>query len=89
MKAIVSVLGRDHVGILALVCNTLAANNVNILDVTQSVLQDFFTMSMLVDVSACTVSFAELSALLAEAGEKDGLEIRIAREDIFNGMYNV
>ena len=89
MKAIVSVIGKDKVGILAFVCNALADKNVNILDVSQSVLSGYFTMSMLVDASACTVSFTELSESLRTEGEKNALDIRIQREEIFAGMYNV
>ena len=64
MKAIVTVVGKDRVGIIASVCVKLAEYNVNVLDITQTVLQDYFTMMMVVDVSACTIPVAELVELL-------------------------
>ena len=89
MKAIVTVIGKDHVGITAAVCSLLAQHNINILDITQTVLQDYFTMVMLVDTSACTDSVAELSDVLDQAGREQGLSIRIQREDIFNAMHRI
>ncbi len=89
MKAIVSVLGADHVGILAYVCAALAERNVNILDVTQTILQDYFTMSMLVDVSECSIPFGELAEQLHAGGAEQGLEIRIQREEIFLSMHQI
>ena len=89
MKAIVTVIGKDRVGITAAVCSLLAQHNINILDISQTVLQEYFTMIMLVDASACTVPFAELTALLRSEGEKLGLEIRAQREDIFNAMHKI
>ena len=89
MKAIVTVIGKDRVGITASVCSLLAQHSINILDISQTVLQEYFTMIMLVDASACTVPFAELTALLRSEGEKLGLEIRAQREDIFNAMHKI
>ena len=89
MKAIVTVIGKDHVGITAAVCSLLAQHNINILDITQTVLQEYFTMVMLVDTSACADSVAELSDVLDQAGKKQGLSIRIQREDIFNAMHRI
>lgn len=89
MRAIVTVVGKDRVGIIANVCNLLAKYQVNVLDISQTVLQEYFTMIMLVDASACTVPFAELTALLRSEGEKLGLEIRAQREDIFNAMHKI
>ena len=89
MKAIVTVIGKDHVGITAAVCSLLANYNINILDITQTVLQDFFTMVMLVDLSACPRSIVELTELLDAAGQKRDLVIRIQREDIFNAMHRI
>ena len=89
MKAIVTVIGKDKVGITANVCMLLAQNNINILDITQTVLQEFFTMVMLVDTAACTKSIGEMADILAKAGEKQGLSIRIQREDIFNAMHRI
>jgi len=89
MKAIVTVIGRDRVGIIAGVCTLLAEHGINVLDISQTVLQEYFTMIMLVDVSGCDLSFAELARALAEAGEKQGLDIRAQREDIFNAMHRI
>ncbi len=89
MKAIVTVIGRDRVGIIADVSRILAERGVNVLDISQTVLQDYFTMIMLVDASGCTVPFAELTALLRREGETLGLDIRAQREDIFNAMHKI
>ena len=89
MRAIVTVIGKDRVGIIAEVCALLAGNGVNVLDISQTVLQEYFTMIMLVDTQGCGIPFVELSAALAEAGEKTGLSIRAQREDIFNAMHRI
>ncbi len=89
MKAIVTVIGKDRVGIIASVCTLLSQNNVNILDISQTILQGYFTMIMLVDTSACTSPFTELAAQLEQAGKDQDLSIRIQREDIFNAMHRV
>ena len=89
MKAIVTVIGKDRVGITAAVCALLAQHNINILDITQTVLQEFFTMVMLVDTSACQQSIGEMSDLLEQAGKEQNLSIRIQREDIFNAMHRI
>ena len=89
MKAIVTVIGKDKVGITATVCSLLAQNNINILDITQTILQDYFTMVMLVDTAACTQSIGDISDILSKAGEEQGLSIRIQREDIFNAMHRI
>ena len=89
MRAIVTVVGKDRVGIIANVCNLLAKYQVNVLDISQTVLQEYFTMVMLVDLSACTASIGEMSDLLEQAGRDQGLSIRIQREDIFNAMHRI
>ncbi len=89
MKAIVTVIGKDRVGITASVCSLLAQHNINILDISQTVLQEYFTMVMLVDTSACSASIGEMSDLLDQAGQGQGLSIRIQREDIFNAMHRI
>ena len=86
MKAIVTVIGHDRVGIIADVSRILAERGVNVLDISQTVMQEYFTMIMLVDASGCSVPFAELTALLRTEGEKLGLDIRAQREDIFNAI---
>ncbi|SHI11200.1 ACT domain-containing protein [Sporobacter termitidis DSM 10068] len=89
MRAIVTVIGKDHVGIIASVCSLLAENGVNILDISQTILQEYFTMIMLVDTSACKVSFDELSKTLKTSGEERSLSIRVQREDIFEAMHRI
>ena len=87
MRAIVTVIGKDHVGIIADVTALLAQYGVNVLDISQTVLQEYFTMIMLVDAAQCTVPFADLARTLDEAGTQRGLQIRAQREDIFNAMH--
>lgn len=89
MKAIVTVIGKDQVGIIAAVCALLSEKNVNVLDISQTILQEYFTMIMLVDVADATVPFARLKEDLAAAGEARSLDIRIQREDIFNAMHRI
>ena len=89
MKAIVTVIGKDRVGITASVCSLLAQHSINILDISQTVLQEYFTMVMLVDTSACSASIGEMSDLLDQAGQGQGLSIRIQREDIFSAMHRI
>jgi len=89
MKAIVTVIGKDKVGITANVCVLLAKHNINILDITQTVLQEYFTMVMLVDTAACTESIGEMADILRKSGEEQELSIRIQREDIFNAMHRI
>lgn len=90
MKAIVSVMGKDRVGIIAEVCTLLAEINVNINDINQTVMQnDFFTMVMLTDISKSSLSFAQISEKLNRKGEEMGLAIKIQLEDIFNAMHKI
>ena len=89
MKAIVTVVGKDQVGIIASVCVKLAEYNVNVLDISQTVMQGYFTMMMVVDVSECTVPLAQLVTIMDDQGKERGLSIRVQREDIFDAMYRV
>ena len=89
MKAIVSVIGRDRVGIIAEVSALCASLKINVRDISQTVLIDYFTMIMLVDMSLCEIPFSELSSLLNEEGERSGLSISIQREEIFNAMHRI
>lgn len=89
MRAIVTVIGKDQVGIIANVCSLLASYDVNILDISQTILQEYFTMIMLVDTAACSISFDELSKELKANGEEKCLSIRIQREDIFEAMHRI
>ena len=89
MKAIVTVVGKDQVGIIAAVCTKLAEYNVNILDISQTVLQGYFTMMMVLDVAECNVALGQLCADMDEMGKTRGLSIRVQREDIFEAMHKV
>ena len=89
MKAIVTVVGKDQVGIIAGVCNTLADDNINVLDISQTIMQGFFTMMMVVDLRECPTSFDKLGEKLHAFGEGRGLAIRIQREDIFDAMHKI
>ena len=89
MKAIVTVVGKDTVGIIASVCVELAKYNVNVLDISQTVMQGYFTMMMVVEVSKSTVPVAELAKTLEDKGKEMGLSIRLQREDIFEAMHRV
>ena len=89
MKAIVTVVGKDRVGIIGNVCMSLANFNVNVLDISQTVMQGYFTMMMAVDVSASSLPLADLSRSMEEAGNEMGLSIRVQREDIFEAMHRI
>lgn len=89
MKAIVTVVGKDRVGIIANVCTALANYNVNVLDINQTVMQGYFTMMMATDVSQCSIPLADLVTNMARIGEDMGLSIRVQREDIFQAMHRI
>lgn len=89
MHAIVTVIGKDRVGIIARVCTMLSEKNVNILDINQTLMQDMFTMMMQVDIGKASETFQDLKQDLSDLGEEMGLEIRIQREDIFNAMHKI
>lgn len=88
-KAIITVVGKDTVGILAKTCTYLAKNNVNILDISQTVVQDYFNMMMIVDIAACRKNFESIAADLAVLGQDMGLEIRCQNSEIFEKMHRV
>ena len=89
MKAIVTVVGKDQVGIIAAVCVELAKYNVNVLDIRQTVMQGYFTMMMAVDVSVSTLPLADLARRMEEKGKEMCLSIRLQREDIFEAMHRI
>lgn len=89
MRAIITVIGRDVVGIIARVSATLSQNNVNILDISQSVLQEYFAMVMLVDLSAVAVAFADLQKQLESEGQAVGVVVRIQHEAVFEAMHRI
>ena len=89
MNAIVTVIGKDKVGIIAAVCNLLAENQVNVLDLSQTILHGAFTMVMAVDVEKAKVPVGDLRVLLEELGKKMEISIRIQREEIFDAMHRI
>lgn len=89
MKSIITVFGKDQSGITASVSQTLANSNVNILDIQQTILQEYFTMIMIVDISKCTKTFKDLREELNKTGTKVGVSVNIQREDIFNSMQSI
>lgn len=89
MRAVITVIGKDMVGILAQVSSVCAKNQVNVLEVTQSILQDLFAMIMLVDISKSRIPFDELSDQLVGIGNDMHLNVHVMREDIFNSMHRI
>lgn len=89
MKAIVSVFAKDRIGIIADVCVLVSSLRINILDLNQTIMDGFFTMIMLVDTSTSDKSFDEIRTRIESEGEKQGLSIRIQREDIFDAMHRI
>ena len=88
-KAIITVLGKDRVGIIAGVCTYLAENQINILDITQTIVKGFFNMMMVVDVENITKSFGEVAQELEQVGEEIGVSVKIQREEIFLKMHRI
>ena len=89
MRAVITVIGKDMVGILGKVSGMCAEYNVNIVDVTQSVLQDMFAMIMLAEVSGCSVAFEQFAEQLSGLGRENGLSIHVMHEDLFNSMHRI
>lgn len=89
MNAVLTVMGIDKTGIIAKTSGLLYENEVNILDITQTIMQNIFTMIMFVDVSCSKISFGELAEKLNALGQELGVEIRIQHEDIFNSMHRI
>lgn len=88
-KAVITVIGKDMVGILAKVSNICAEKDVNVLEVTQSILQDMFVMVMLVDITKATARVADLADQFNALGESLNLKIHVMHEDIFNSMHRI
>ena len=88
-KTIITVVGKDTVGIIAGVCSYLAENNVNILDISQTIVQEYFNMMMIVDCNKASKPIYELSDDLDQLGEKIGVSIKMQHEDIFNSMHRI
>lgn len=89
MRAVITVIGKDKVGILAKVSTECAKYNANVTDVTQSILQDMFVMIMFVDITNSTVQLKELSDILTELGNNMNLKIHVMHEDVFSAMHHI
>lgn len=89
MRAVITVVGKDTVGILAMVSGECAKYRANVIEVSQSVLQDMFAMIMIVEISALTCKLSELADHMADLGQKSGLVIHVMHEDIFNSMHRI
>ena len=88
-KTVITVVGKDTVGIIAKVCTYLADNNVNILDISQTIVQDYFNMMMIVDANNSAKEFGKLADELEELGKTIGVQIKMQSEDIFNIMHRI
>lgn len=88
-KTIITVVGQDTVGIIARVCTYLAENNINILDISQTIVSGYFNMMMITDASRATKTAVEIADEMEELGRKMGLSIRCMHEDIFNSMHRI
>ncbi|MCD7723071.1 MAG: ACT domain-containing protein [Clostridiales bacterium] len=89
MRAVITVVGKDMVGILARVSDICAKHNVNITEVTQSILQDMFCMIMLADVAECDIEFSAFSDILTQYGLDNSLSIHVMNEQVFNSMHRI
>ncbi len=88
-KTIITVVGKDTVGIIAKICTYLASNQVNILDISQTIVQGFFNMMMIVDINDATKSFGELADELERIGDEIGVKVKCQREEIFTSMHRI
>ncbi len=88
-KTVITVVGKDKVGIIAKVCNYLANNQINILDISQTIVQDFFNMMMIVNAEDSNKSFETISSELEQIGDEIGVTIKVQHEDIFDMMHRL
>ena len=89
MKAVITVVGRDSVGIIAKVSAVCSEYHANIVDISQSVLSEYFAMIMVVDIDALDVPFTSFVDVLSELGKNNGLDVRTMHEDVFNSMHRI
>ena len=89
MKVVITIIGKDRVGIVAMASNVLAENQVNILDINQNIVDGFFNMVMIAETGESKISLKELQAIFAEKGKELGLEIKVQHEDIFQSMHRI
>lgn len=88
-KAIITVVGKDTVGIIAKVCTHLAENRINILDISQTIVQDYFNMMMIVSMDGCEKDFDSISNELSHLGDGIGVQVKCQLEDIFDKMHRI
>ena len=88
-KSIITVVGKDTVGIIAKVCTYLAENQINILDISQTIVQDYFNMMMIVDINRSAKDFGVIADDLDAIGAEIGVQVKIQQEDIFNSMHRI
>lgn len=89
MKAVITVIGMDCVGVIAKISNLCSQMNINIEDVTQSIMQDMFCMIMLVDLTKCTVSQAQVRDAFAQAGQELKMQVTVTRQEVFSAMHEI
>ena len=89
MRAVVAVIGKDTVGILAKVTSICAEHGANVMDVTQTIMQDLFAMTMLIEISKLGIDYSTFADKLVNAGKDMGLQIHVMHEDIFNAMHRI
>ncbi len=89
MKAILTVIGKDKVGIIAGISNKLSKLKINILDVNQTILDGYFTMMMMLDLKECTEEFVNVQTILSKEASVLGVEVKIQREEIFKSMHTL
>ena len=88
-RTIITVVGKDTVGIIAKVCAYLAENQVNILDISQTIVQEYFNMMMIVDMSKLEIPYEQATAELAKVGQEMGVQVKCQREEIFDMMHRI
>ena len=88
-RTIITVVGKDTVGIIAKVCTYMADDQINILDISQTIIQGFFNMMMIVDTSRMTIDYAKMTDEITRLGEKTGVQIKCQREEIFDKMHRI
>lgn len=89
MRAVVAVIGKDTVGILAKVSGICAEHKANVMDVTQTIMQDLFAMTMLIEISGLTIDYIDFAEKLKNAGAEMNLQVHVMHEDIFNSMHKI
>ncbi|SDH98233.1 ACT domain-containing protein [Pseudobutyrivibrio sp. 49] len=88
-KVIITVVGKDTVGIIARICTYLAGSGVNVLDITQTIVQGFFNMMMIVDIEKATKNFGEIQKDLESLGDEIGVQVKAQKEEIFEKMHRI